>query len=98
MQTNIKLVLLGLINFLLFSTLTIALDLDNNTSLVVNDTSSKLQIVNDMYSSFATGDIPAVLADMDTNIEWNESENFPYVDAVAAMKKASGLKLEQPKG
>ena len=44
------------------------------------ETRSNLQIVNDMYNSFATGNIPAVLADMDSNIEWNESENFPYAD------------------
>jgi ketosteroid isomerase-like protein len=41
---------------------------------------SNLQIVKDMYGSFAIGDVPAVVADMDKNIEWNESENFPYAD------------------
>ena len=43
-------------------------------------TRSNLQIVKDMYGSFAIGDVPAVVADMDPNIEWNESENFPYAD------------------
>ncbi len=41
---------------------------------------SNLQIVSDMYNSFATGDIPAVLAGMSPNIEWNESENSAYAD------------------
>ena len=41
---------------------------------------SNLQIIKDMYGSFAIGDVPAVVADMDLNIEWNESENFPYAD------------------
>lgn len=41
---------------------------------------SNLQIVKYMYGSFAIGDVPAVVVDMDTNIEWNESENFPYAD------------------
>ena len=52
------------------------------TSLVTvtKETRSNLQIVSEMYNSFATGDIPAVLADMAPNIEWNESENFPYAD------------------
>jgi ketosteroid isomerase-like protein len=43
-------------------------------------TRSNLQIVKDMYGSFAIGDVPTVVADMDPNIEWNESENFPYAD------------------
>lgn len=52
------------------------------TSLVTEtkETRSNLQIVSEMYNSFATGDIPAVLADMAPTIEWNESENFPYAD------------------
>ncbi len=41
---------------------------------------TNLQIVDGMYNSFAMGNIPAVLADMDPNVEWNESENFPYAD------------------
>ena len=46
----------------------------------ITKTRSNLQIVKDMYGSFAIGDVPAVVADMDPNIEWNESENFPYAD------------------
>jgi len=43
-------------------------------------TRNNLQIVKDMYGSFAIGDVPAVVADMGPHIEWNESENFPYAD------------------
>ncbi len=37
-------------------------------------------VVDGMYKSFATGDIPAVLEAFDANIIWNEAENFPYAD------------------
>ena|SRR5512134_2254618 len=30
------------------------------------------------YGAFATGDIPAVLAVFDPNIEWTEAKGFPY--------------------
>jgi len=80
MFRKLTLTLTGVFTFLLFSALTIAQDMDSNTSLVTKDTRSNLQIVNDMYNSFAKGDIPAVLVDMAPNIEWNESENFPYAD------------------
>ncbi|HEV3333510.1 MAG TPA: nuclear transport factor 2 family protein [Bryobacteraceae bacterium] len=33
-----------------------------------------------MYEAFARGDVPAVLALLDTQIEWNEAENFIYAD------------------
>lgn len=37
-------------------------------------------IVNGMYQSFSTGDVPAVLAAMDDNIVWNEAEGNTYAD------------------
>lgn len=37
-------------------------------------------IVNDMYQSFSTGDVPAVLAAMDDNIVWNEAEGNSLAD------------------
>lgn len=33
-----------------------------------------------MYEAFARGDVPAVLAALDPQIEWNEAENFIYAD------------------
>jgi len=36
--------------------------------------------VRSMYEAFARGDVPAVLAGMDPQIEWNEAENFIYAD------------------
>ena len=36
--------------------------------------------VQAIYRAFATGDVPAVLAALSPDIEWNEAENFPYAD------------------
>ncbi len=36
--------------------------------------------VRSVYEAFARGDVPAVLAGMDPQIEWNEAENFIYAD------------------
>lgn len=36
------------------------------------------QIVENLYQSFATGDIPGVLGAFDADIEWTEAEGFPY--------------------
>ena len=33
-----------------------------------------------MYEAAATGDFPTFLGSMDSAIEWNEAENFPYAD------------------
>lgn len=38
------------------------------------------EVISGMYASFATGDVPGVLAAMDQDIEWNEAESFPYAD------------------
>jgi ketosteroid isomerase-like protein len=42
--------------------------------------SANLNIIKGAYNAFATGDIPAFLGAMDSKIEWNEAENFPYAD------------------
>lgn len=39
-----------------------------------------LSIVNGMYKAFAAGDIPGVLAAMDSKVIWNEAEGNPYAD------------------
>ena len=36
--------------------------------------------VKAIYQAFATGDVPAILAALSPDIEWNEAENFPYAD------------------
>jgi len=41
---------------------------------------NNINIIKKLYSDFANGDIPAVGAVMDKNIEWNEAENFPLAD------------------
>ena len=42
--------------------------------------STNLEIIKGVYNAFATGDFPAFLNAMDSKIEWNEAENFPYAD------------------
>jgi ketosteroid isomerase-like protein len=42
--------------------------------------SDNVAVVDGLYNSFATGDVPSVLGLMDANIVWNEAENFPYSD------------------
>jgi len=37
-------------------------------------------IIQGLYDNFKTGNIPGISAAMDTNIVWNEAENFPLAD------------------
>jgi ketosteroid isomerase-like protein len=39
-----------------------------------------LQLVRGIYESLARGDVASVLGAMDSRIEWNEAEGFPYAD------------------
>ena len=39
-----------------------------------------VDLVRGVYAAFASGDVPAVLAAMAPDMEWNEAENFPYAD------------------
>lgn len=39
-----------------------------------------LELVREIYSAFAAGDVPGVVARMSSDMEWNEAENFPYAD------------------
>jgi len=39
-----------------------------------------VSLVKGIYAAFGTGDVPAVIAAMSPEIEWNEAENFPYAD------------------
>lgn len=41
---------------------------------------NNVQFVKSLYDSFAAGDVPAVLAGLHDQVEWNEAENFPYAD------------------
>ena len=38
----------------------------------------KVEIIRRMYDSFEKGDVPAVLGQMDQQIEWKEADNFIY--------------------
>ena len=39
-----------------------------------------VNLVRGMYAGFSTGDIPAVLAKLDPQVEWWEAENFIYAE------------------
>lgn len=39
-----------------------------------------IALAKSLYEAFAKADIPTVLAGLDSNIVWNEAENFPYAD------------------
>ena len=54
-----------------------------NLSFAINNKPAKeknVEIVQNLYSAFAKGDVPAVLEKFHPKIEWNEAENFPYAD------------------
>ncbi|HVF29363.1 MAG TPA: nuclear transport factor 2 family protein [Pyrinomonadaceae bacterium] len=36
------------------------------------------EMIRGLYDSFAAGDVPAVLAAFDADLEWNEAEGFMY--------------------
>ena len=42
--------------------------------------SQNVEVIRGAYDAFAGGDVPAVVAAMAPDIEWNEAENFPYAD------------------
>ncbi len=39
-----------------------------------------IQIIDNLYKAFATGDIPTVLGSMNPHIEWNEAESNSMAD------------------
>lgn len=39
-----------------------------------------IELIQSIYADFAKGNIPSVLQKFDSNIVWNEAENFPYAD------------------
>ena len=39
-----------------------------------------MAVIQKLYDDFTKGDMEAVGATLDANIEWNEAENFPYAD------------------
>jgi ketosteroid isomerase-like protein len=38
---------------------------------------NNVEIVKNLYEAFERGDVPAVLAGLDTEIEWTDAEGFP---------------------
>lgn len=41
---------------------------------------TNVEVIRGLYDSFGRGDVPAVLGQMDQEIEWREAENFMYAD------------------
>ncbi len=41
---------------------------------------ANVDLIRAIYSAFAAGDVPGVLARMAPDIVWNEAESFPYAD------------------
>jgi ketosteroid isomerase-like protein len=39
--------------------------------------SANVQLVQEWYAALARGDVPAVLAPLDANVQWTEAEGFP---------------------
>jgi uncharacterized protein len=39
---------------------------------------NNVAIVQDVYNEFGKGNVPAVLASLSSDVEWNEAEGFPY--------------------
>ena len=39
-----------------------------------------IDVINNLYDAFATGDMPSVLGAMNPNIEWNEAESNSLAD------------------
>ena len=39
-----------------------------------------LQVIDNLYKAFSTGDMPTVLGSMDSKIEWNEAESNSLAD------------------
>ncbi|MEB8330520.1 ester cyclase [Flavobacteriaceae bacterium KMM 6897] len=50
------------------------------TQLGLLSNPENMGIVDNLYKAFAVGDIPTVLANMDTEIVWNEAEGNAYAD------------------
>lgn len=46
----------------------------------MQNNNENVEIIQDMYDAFSSGDVPSVLAKMSPDIVWNEAENFPYAD------------------
>lgn len=43
-------------------------------------TNRNIQIIDNLYKAFSTGDMPTVLGSMHTQIEWNEAESNSLAD------------------
>jgi ketosteroid isomerase-like protein len=59
-------------------TLLVSLFFTLSVSAQTSNTKSNVAILQSGYESFAKGDVPAVLAILDSKVEWNEAENFIY--------------------
>ena len=58
-----------------FISLSKSFSIDNN---VMKD--KNIDIIKNLYTAFAKGEIPSMLQKFDPKVVWNEAENFPYAD------------------
>jgi ketosteroid isomerase-like protein len=52
---------------------------------------SNVDLVQGLYGAFAQGDVPTVVAGMDTDIHWREAEGNPYQPSGAAWVGADAI-------
>src|SRR5438132_1138977 len=60
-------------------------------------------IISGLYASFAKGDVPAVLGELDPNVEWREADPLPHhMRSVAGSGLSAGgpraRRLARPEG
>jgi len=52
----------------------------NNLKQLDMTNNQNIEVINNLYNAFATGDMPTVLGSMDPKIEWNEAESNSLAD------------------
>lgn len=75
MKSTMRNLTIPFILIVLIVSLSSSFAMDNNPAIENN-----VKLIQNLYASFAQGDVPAVLQMFDPKIIWNEAENFPYAD------------------
>ena len=67
-------------NFLVMLMAVLAISTLDLQAQTEHPASKNLEVVQKIYTSLDSGDLPTILALMDENMVWNEAEHFPYAD------------------